>query len=149
MIGASLSHIAFVPLPFGTGNDISRTIGWGPSEEKGEWAASVQTLIEAVCSENYDRLTIWDVAINGQVYKPESDGDKKTFKRLNESGELFKCKMACYFNLGRDAEIVFRVDENWDKTGNRFWNNVRYGVVGAQLLAETAPKLSSYLVSVR
>jgi diacylglycerol kinase (ATP) len=63
LISSNLSLIAFAPLPFGTGNDISRATGWGPSEDDGAWSSTIQTLIGAVCCQNYDRLTLWDVEV--------------------------------------------------------------------------------------
>jgi len=75
---------------------------------------------------NYDRLTLWDVEVYGKVYRPRVVEGKPEVELINENGEPFRRMMACYWNLGRDAEITFRVDEAHSKTGSRFGNNFKY-----------------------
>jgi hypothetical protein len=70
MIANHIHLLAFVPLPFGTGNDIGVSCGWGSKENENTWAASLESITLAVCSENYDPFTIWDVEIFGQSYQP-------------------------------------------------------------------------------
>lgn len=41
-----------------------------------------------------DQLTFWDVKVQGEVYTP--------FEELVDEGRI---SMACYFNIGIDAEI--------------------------------------------
>ena len=68
LIAENLHQVAFVPLPFGTGNDISRSLGWGDFEKNQEWFKSLDAVIHYVCSENYDTFTIWEVEIFGEAY---------------------------------------------------------------------------------
>ncbi len=60
-IAENMNHLIFVPLPYGTGNDISRSIGWGHRE--GSWARDLETLVTALLKADKDLFTIWDVNI--------------------------------------------------------------------------------------
>jgi diacylglycerol kinase (ATP) len=61
----NLHMFAFAPLPFGTGNDLSRSTGWGPIHGASPFLQKMDTLLKAVCSEKYDKLTLWDVNVDG------------------------------------------------------------------------------------
>jgi diacylglycerol kinase family enzyme len=55
--------MTFVPLPYGTGNDLSRALGWGARE--GKWSANLETLASDLLNADSDKFTIWDVSIYG------------------------------------------------------------------------------------
>jgi len=59
MIDENMKNLTFVPLPYGTGNDLSRSIGWGFRE--GPWARDLQTLVQALMKADKDCFTVWDV----------------------------------------------------------------------------------------
>lgn len=62
LIAQNLSTICLVPLPYGTGNDLSRSLGWGHIE--GAWGKNLETLVSALCSAPKDLFTCWDVSIH-------------------------------------------------------------------------------------
>lgn len=106
LIGKNIHLIAFVPLPFGTGNDIGVSLGWGSKENEKTWAESIHSIAHAVCSENYDPFTIWDVEIFGdaEVQVPATKVCSNSKQVLvNQNGNNLKRKLACYLNMGLDA----------------------------------------------
>ena len=68
VIKTNINSVAFVFLPFGTGNDCARSLGWGPRDTGQAWAKDIASLANACCSQNYDRLTLWDVEICADTY---------------------------------------------------------------------------------
>lgn len=64
-IQSNLSSILFVPLPYGTGNDISRSLGWNGRE--GPWAKSLDTMVKALMDAKEDRLAFWNIEMHADV----------------------------------------------------------------------------------
>jgi hypothetical protein len=65
VINANLGSLIFVPLPYGTGNDLSRSMGWGGTE--GKWASSLESLVTAIIFSNEDKLALWNLDIFSEV----------------------------------------------------------------------------------
>jgi diacylglycerol kinase family enzyme len=64
-ISNNLESLTFVTLPYGTGNDLCRAMGWGGSE--GAWANDLELLISLIVSGERDRLALWEVEINART----------------------------------------------------------------------------------
>lgn len=61
---SNLKDIIFVPLPYGTGNDLCRSLGWGAIE--GKWAKNLSTLVKELMWAKEDRLAFWDIEMHAQ-----------------------------------------------------------------------------------
>jgi diacylglycerol kinase family enzyme len=84
VIRQHLDKLIFVPLPYGTGNDLSRALGWGGSE--GMWAKSLETLVWTLLNREKDKLTIWEIEFDATVMNISGNElIPMTFK--DESGE--------------------------------------------------------------
>lgn len=60
-IAENIGKIVFVPLPYGTGNDLSRSLGWGFKE--GPWGRDLETLSRYMVNAPQDMFTVWDVHV--------------------------------------------------------------------------------------
>jgi diacylglycerol kinase family enzyme len=54
-----LSLLIFVPLPYGTGNDLCRALGW--AGEVGPWGENLETLAQELVRSKKEQFTIWEV----------------------------------------------------------------------------------------
>ena len=62
VIEKNINRLVFAPLPYGTGNDLSRSLGWGYQE--GSWGKSIETLVAALLCAEREQFTVWDIHIH-------------------------------------------------------------------------------------
>jgi len=62
VIEKGISRLVFAPLPYGTGNDLSRSLGWGNRE--GPWGKNLETLVTALLRAERELFTVWDIDIH-------------------------------------------------------------------------------------
>ena len=92
--------MTFAPLPFGTGNDISRTLGWGGKE--GKLADDLEYMISSLINNERDNFALWEVEVQASEALGYRNGEKV---KISIDGEFFKKMMCCHFNLGLDSII--------------------------------------------
>lgn len=114
----------FVPLPYGTGNDLSRALGWGRKE--GRWAENLESLTSALINAPRENFTVWDVTIHASYVEGYSrNGPVVISKNGDASGvQTFTKCLTNYVNLGLDSVISNAFEER--RTGSRAVNNMIY-----------------------
>lgn len=60
-IAENIKNLVLVPLPYGTGNDLSRSLGW--SNLEGSWGKSLQKTADILLNATREKFTVWDVNI--------------------------------------------------------------------------------------
>lgn len=126
-------------VPFGTGNDFSRVLGWGgsaPLKMVGPSLDNLKALISRWRNAITEEFDVWEITIetnengffrkvsksNGAAIKEEmkeNDGKKK---------KTMKKHMANYFSLGIDARIGLGFDKH--RSNNACCNKVVYCMEG-------------------
>ena len=66
--GLDKQKIAFVPLPFGTGNDGGQAFGWGNSPTSELWFQDLESLMRELIRANCINLTLWNATVEGELY---------------------------------------------------------------------------------
>ncbi|PRP88362.1 diacylglycerol kinase theta-like [Planoprotostelium fungivorum] len=113
-------------LPLGTGNDLARSIGWGPGYE-GQKIVPILKRVEASVPIKLDR---WSLKIAPS--KPE--GGYEELKQVNV--------MNNYFSIGIDASIALefhrRRTANPEKFNSRLYNKFSYATIGGNKMFHSA-----------
>ena len=122
-----LVHTAVIPM--GTGNDLSRSIGFGPGFTKDGCCCccgveSLQPTIDSIAKGRLSTLDLWNVTIRPKI-------------RSSREGEVPKVKtlmMVNYFSIGFDAAIATRFanfrHRNPTLCSSRSLNKLWYGCYG-------------------
>jgi diacylglycerol kinase family enzyme len=63
-LAENIKHLVLVPLPYGTGNDLSRSLGW--SYVEGSWGRSLEKTTQVLVNASREKFTVWDVSIYAQ-----------------------------------------------------------------------------------
>jgi len=118
--GCDIGNLVCCVLPFGTGNDLSRSLKWG-GDESGKIYRTIPKLVREVCLNTTIRdLDIWTILIKFRQGGTTLEIDSKTraYKARNET--FFERYMINYFSMGEDARVGTGFEKN--RTKNRFCN---------------------------
>eukprot|EP00347_Sterkiella_histriomuscorum_P014386 403361066 len=123
-----IQRLVCCPLPFGTGNDLSRELGWGGQPDDSIYQ-SLKSLVLEICQNTQERyINVWTIIIKfkqgGESY--EIDPATKNYAIKNET--FFERYMINYFGLGEDGRIGAGFEKK--RTSKRCCNKLVYGCVG-------------------
>jgi len=124
-------------LPLGTGNDLARTLQFGPGYE-GE---SIEKVIEDLLTAHVMKLDRWEFQV------AEKDLKSGTFPPLAKAKE--HSVINNYFSVGVDAQVAHRFhlerEANPDKFKSRSGNKLMYGQFGMEVYMQNVPLLHEHL----
>eukprot|EP00871_Galdieria_phlegrea_P000644 jgi/Galph1/1580/GphlegSOOS_G264.1 len=113
---------AIAPVPLGTGNDLSRSLGWGSSYPG---RARLPSIIECVKKAYFCYLDVWHVKISSDGNFPPSHSQKDILSSLPK--DMFchnrvphSTSMVNSLSLGVDAEVEMRFNEERWRNPDKF-----------------------------
>jgi len=150
-------------IPFGTGNDFSRVLGWGPTEPKvliGTHLNSLKALITKWVDAQIEDFDVWEVTIetheNGGLKQISRNGKKFEKKFMSifdlDSGQetritTFKKLMCNYYSFGVDSRIGYGFDKG--RTKSRLGNKVVYCWEGFKKIFTKTPRLNEIVDNIQ
>lgn len=125
--GCDINKLVTCVLPYGTGNDLARSLNWGGKESGNKIYKSLPVLVREIClNTTVKELNIWTVLIKFRSGGTTMEIDKNRYKPRNET--FFERFMINYFSIGDDARVGTGFEKK--RTKNRFCNEVVYAAVG-------------------
>jgi len=113
-------HVPIAIIPFGTGNDLARALGWGskpPNPLIGKAMLALQKRLRMILYAETIPLDVWRIRVHladGESFFQEVK-DKKVVRTHN--GELYVNEvMINYFSIGADGELMFQFEQNRQKS---------------------------------
>eukprot|EP00928_Gymnodinium_smaydae_P017906 TRINITY_DN16831_c0_g1_i1.p1 TRINITY_DN16831_c0_g1~~TRINITY_DN16831_c0_g1_i1.p1 ORF type:complete len:495 (-),score=110.30 TRINITY_DN16831_c0_g1_i1:141-1427(-) len=163
--GIDVGRVALGVIPFGTGNDFSRTLGWGgypPSQLIGEEFCALRQHVRRWIDADVIPYDIWRVTVttheqgsflfwnDTKQEKGLTDGQRKqhNITDLPGGGQQMVKPLCNYYSLGYDPQAGLGFDKA--RTRSQFLNLVVYAVEGAkkQLPGRKPPRLDETLDSI-
>jgi len=160
-VGIDLSKCPIGIIPFGTGNDFSRVLGWGglpPNILIGPHLNGLKGLVNKWVDASVEDFDIWDIVIETyeyggvkQIYR-EGKSTKFTKRFVTVEHEetkqqvkafVVKKKMCNYFSFGIDSRIGYGFDKK--RTQSRCKNQLVYCCEGIKKMFLKTPKVNDVL----
>lgn len=157
-----MSKVAVGHIPFGTGNDFSRSTGWGPKAPANLIGANHEYLVMDLRKWLEARVIdfdVWEIEVTTTdeggflfVHGPsgkdkaltDSDKLKHGLEQLPGGGWRMRKPMVNYFSLGQTCRAGLGFEKK--RTSSRLGNFARYGWEGLKKLAlRPAPSISDVL----
>ncbi|GBG30125.1 Diacylglycerol kinase [Hondaea fermentalgiana] len=142
LIRCGLEHLPIGVIPFGTGNDFSRAMGFGASAPVplvGAHMLALKKLMIATLEAQEASLDVWKVRIakgpNGKFFEVRNGAITEAY----ESEDVIEEEMINYFSLGADAQIVFEFEQQ--RTASQLGNKLVYVERGTHQLMKRPARL--------
>lgn len=137
--GVPLDRVAVSPLPFGTGNDLAATLGWGRKPSTPLLGANLELAVQDWVRAEPEAFDVWEVDLQLREggYFTQVVRELKSFRKtvLQDEG-LVKTRltrlMSNYFSLGVDARIGLGFDKA--RTRSQVRNKMVYAWEGFKKL---------------
>ena len=136
----NLRHVRLTVIPLGSGNDMSRALGWG---RKYPGDSEIKNYVNWIETSPKHTLDVWKLkAVEDEAKVKKSDGKGVT-------GHSAREVMCNYLSLGADAYVEMKFNQlRWDKPEkykSRIGNFVAHMKVGAKYLVR--PKSRKFFMS--
>lgn len=127
--GCDLATLVCCVLPYGTGNDLARSLNWGGAESELAIYKSLPKLIHEIClNAEIKTLNVWTVNMKHRANGATLEIDSKTRDYRPRQETHFERFMINYFSMGEDARVGTGFEKN--RTKHRICNNCVYGCLG-------------------
>lgn len=146
-VGVDLDKIAISILPIGTGNDFSRSTGWGYKTITfgRKNLQSLRRIVKLWNEADEDYYDLWDIEIKTQ--KTGHFFDIKNQQQRKIEKNVLKRSFTNYVGVGLDARIVYQVERNRGR--NAFFNKILYSIVGTLNYCRHLRPIDEYVYSFR
>ena len=132
--GVPLDRCTFGAMPFGTGNDLSHSLGFGNECKVGD-IRNFQRVLYTYLIGKPAKIDIWELSVavdqqNGTIFDVVKNGEK--IKEDNDKNKIlqFKKTFVNYFSMGFDARVGFQFEQR--RSSSRCCNKLIYGIEAAK-----------------
>ena len=153
------TRIAFGVIPYGTGNDFARALGWGGSSPStgifDDGMKEFKLMVKDWLQADVKSFDIWEIAVTvnhetGHI-KQVKNKQKVVMETSSSASPSSKSlttlvkPMCNYFSVGIESRIGLGFDKK--RTKSQFLNKAVYGWEGLKKLFTSTPKISDVVVS--
>ena len=129
-----LNRCIFGIIPFGTGNDLSRSLGFGNECEVDE-IEDFQRVLYTYLIATQAKIDVWEVTINldlltGGIYELVNNIEQLKMDSEHNIIKIFTKTFVNYFSMGFDAIVGYNFEQK--RTPYRCCNKLIYGIEGAK-----------------
>ena len=132
--GIPLNRCIFGAMPFGTGNDLSHSLGFG-NECKVNGIRSFHRVLYTYLIGTPTKIDIWELSVMvnqniGTIFDVVKNGEKIKEDQNHNKVLQFQKTFINYFSLGFDARVGFQFEQR--RSSSRFCNKFIYAVEAAK-----------------